>query len=547
MLTIARLVPVCWTACVFGQDLNPVHVALDLWANGLDVPVEVRNAGDGRLFVVERAGVVRIVTDSMEVAADPFLDIQDRVNDFGHEQGLLSIAFAPEHATSGHFYVYYIYADESTGIEGLSRISRFGLLNGDPDEADPNSEQIVYAWPQPQKTHNGGTLQFGADGYLYFAFGDGGGPNDPLDNGQDLSDPLGDMIRIDVSLPGDTFGIPPDNPFVDAAGDTLPEIWASGLRNPWRWSFDPATGDVWLADVGQLTWEELDYWPAGAPGGRNMGWSCREGLIATPDEDQAACGTADDYAAPIAVFDHTVQTWCAIIGGYVYRGTAWPHLAGKYIFTDYCAGDLLAATSDGQVDTLLMSEVYGASSFGTDHDGELYLTNETNGTLHRIRDACPMAAPAINDEGGVLTCTEALTYQWYLDGMPIAGATGQEWTPEGGGSYSVVANFGEPCTLRSDTLQVIITGMVGTAGPVMHVFPQPANGVLHIEFDRAVGNGLRLQLADVTGRRVMGRPLAAGERHVQMDLSDLSPGTYLLQAGDARGAMVQGQRVIVGP
>ena len=204
----------------------------------------------------------------------PFLDIHTRVNS-GGEQGLLGLAFDPNYAESGFFYVYYIFG----GGNGSSRISRFSVT-ANPDSAAEASEQVIYSWPQPYSNHNGGDIHFGPDGYLYIGLGDGGSGGDPEGYAQNMSDPLGDMIRIDVSDPDTTYTIPPTNPFAGLVGDTLPEIWASGLRNPFRWGFDALTGDLWIGDVGQNAFEEVDFWPAGAlyNSHPNFGWNCYEGF-----------------------------------------------------------------------------------------------------------------------------------------------------------------------------------------------------------------------------------------------------------------------------
>jgi len=265
--------------------------ALDLvpWAEGFTAPVDVAHNGDDRLFIVQQNGLIRIVTDSMTVAPTSFLDISDSVV-FDGEQGLLGLAFDPDYQSNGFFYVNYISA---TG--GLhSRISRFSV-SSDLNQAEPASEQIIYTVDQPFSNHNGGDLDFGPDGFLYIAFGDGGDAGDPLGNAQDLSDPLGDIIRIDVSDTTGIYTIPEDNPYLLTPG-VLPEIWASGLRNPYRFGFDRTTGDLWLGDVGQGAYEEIDLIDALNAGGENFGWRCYEGFEEYNTED---CGPIGDYQLPV--------------------------------------------------------------------------------------------------------------------------------------------------------------------------------------------------------------------------------------------------------
>jgi glucose/arabinose dehydrogenase len=246
LFALAALLPV-----IALHAQNPVQLKLNTWATGLTKPVDIAHCGDSRLFVVRQAGVIRIVTDSNTVLPTPFLNIQNVVNDVNNEQGLLGLAFDPDYANNGFFYVHYTGGSGN----GNSVVSRF-TVSADSNIADAGSEVVLYTWPQPFSNHNGGDLDFGPDGNLYIALGDGGSGGDPLGNAQDLTDPLGDILRIHPE-PDSTYSIPLDNPWVNAGGDTLPEIWASGLRNPFRFGFDRLTGDIWIGDVGQNAWEEM--------------------------------------------------------------------------------------------------------------------------------------------------------------------------------------------------------------------------------------------------------------------------------------------------
>lgn len=527
-----------------GQPVNEPRLALHPWASGLNQPVGLANAGDERLFVVEKTGVIRIIQDSMVVLDRPFLDITDRVDAAGNEQGLLGLAFEPGYAETGYFYVYYIWGTNA----GFSRISRF-QVTADPDSADASSEQVIYQWEQPEWNHNGGTLNFGPDGYLYMAFGDGGGSNDTYQNAQDLTNPLGDIIRIDVSAHDDGFLIPADNPFADQDGsDTLPEIWAYGLRNPFRWSFDRLTGDVWIGDVGQLRWEEIDLWTAASGTVPNFGWPCREGFIANMDIDQGACSDSAAYVSPVAAFDHVLESqggqgWCSVMGGFVYRGENFPHLYGHYIFTDNCAADFLTfAEGDmSDVDTLLLTTDGGFAGFGEDAGGELYVVNIYMGTVKKLVDACPMADPTITVEGDHLVATAGLGYQWFLNGVPIPDAVEQVYYPITSGDHQVQVDFGAPCLLFSDTLNYIPTGTNEHGATAIRIFPSPAADAVRMEFPPGLAAD-RIEWTDALGRVV--RPAATNPTQATWSVASLEAGAYTIRA-IAQGRVIATGRCIV--
>jgi glucose/arabinose dehydrogenase len=309
------------------------------------------------------------------VLSTPFLDITDRVRSVRSEQGLLGLVFHPNYATNGYFYVNY------TDTSSNTHISRFQVFSETPNLADPDSEVILLTIEQDFANHNGGDLNFGPDGYLYIGMGDGGSGGDPNNHAQTPTSLLGKMLRIDVD--GATpYAIPPDNPFVDDP-DTRDEIWAIGLRNPWRFSFDRLTDDLYIADVGQGTWEEIDLQPASSPGGENYGWSCYEGNnILKPSR----CNTAITYTFPIHVYGHT-QGNCSVTGGYVYRGSQYPALWGHYLFADYCSGRLWSLTPDGQGgwQVTFLNDIPGnPSTFGENLAGELFVAGHANGIIYRV-------------------------------------------------------------------------------------------------------------------------------------------------------------------
>lgn len=346
----------------------PPLVALRQVTGDVSRPVHVTHGGDGsgRIFVVEKRGTIAIVRDGA-AQAERFLDIVDRVGSDGSEQGLLSVAFHPRYAENGFLYVNY------TDRRGDTVISRFSAQG---DRADAASERILLQIDQPYANHNGGLNKFGPDGYLYIGMGDGGSGGDPQGNGQSLDTLLGKMLRIDVDG-GDPYGIPADNPW--AAGGARPEIWAYGLRNPWRFSFDRATGDLYIADVGQNVLEEINFQPAASRGGENYGWNPMEG-------DRCFRGACDPsaYVPPIDVYDH--GQGCSVTGGYVYRGAAFPALQGFYLFGDYCSGlvwTLRPAPDGGWQRSEPLATDLPVSSFGEDEAGELYVTT-LDGGLYQV-------------------------------------------------------------------------------------------------------------------------------------------------------------------
>jgi len=372
------------TSCEGAQEASGIGLALELVADGFKQPVHLAappGASD-RLFIVEQAGTIRIIKAGKTVPT-PFLDIRDRVRS-GGERGLLSIAFHPAYAANRRFFVYY------TDRPGDLVISEFLTTPNDPDQADASTERrLLTIEHRKYGNHNGGQLVFGPDRFLYIGTGDGGSGGDPDNNAQNLGVLLGKLLRIDVDKPGGgkLYGIPPSNPFLNKKG--APEIWAYGLRNPWRFSFDRGTGDLYIADVGQNAWEEVDVQPASSPGGENYGWRYMEGSHCyDPPEG------CQSRALTLPVFEYPTPPHAAITGGYVYRGCRMPDLRGTYFYTDYLKGfirtfvmDKGRATQFRDVTPELTLRSFGSkhqvSSFGEDHQGELYLV-EHGGQIYRI-------------------------------------------------------------------------------------------------------------------------------------------------------------------
>ncbi len=345
--------------------------------------VDIANAGDGshRLFLVEQQGRVFVLDGGLELG-QPFLDIRNKVRSSGNEQGLLSLAFAPDFQESGVFYVWY------TNLFGATVLERY-RVSQNPDAADPSSGEIVLDVPQPFENHNGGRLRFGPDGMLYLGLGDGGGAFDPQGNGQAGDTLLGKLIRVDVAAGNGTYAIPPDNPFA-ASGSVLGEIWALGLRNPWRISFDSATGDLFIADVGQNDTEEVNFQAANSNGGENYGWAIMEGSQCVV----SGCAQSG-LTLPVAEYGHGPH--CSISGGEVYRGSAYPGLEGMYLYGDFCSGVIWGLSRNAgqwQLEQLLDSDL-NITTFGLGEDGHVYVADRSTG-VYLISDGPFNAGFVIN-------------------------------------------------------------------------------------------------------------------------------------------------------
>jgi glucose/arabinose dehydrogenase len=372
-----RLTPVLLLGSLAALPAFSQKFALRQIATGIPSPVAIAHASDSRLFVVLQRGEIWIY-DGTRVLPVPFLDIRLLVS-CCNERGLLGLAFHPKYSENGRFFVYY------TNRSGDIVVARYNV-SADPDRADPASRVEILQIAHPSfANHNGGQLQFGPDGYLYLGTGDGGSGGDPMNNSQNVNVLLGKLLRLDVdSAP---YAIPPSNPFVGRA-NARPEIWAYGLRNPWRFSFDRDTGELWIADVGQDTWEEIDLQAAGSAGGANYGWRAMEGTHCfNPSRD---C-RQPDMILPIIEYDHSGGA-CSVTGGYRYRGSRYPRYRGTYFYADYCIGVISAATQqpNGSWNTRQLFDTrFAISTFGEDIDGEIYVADYA-GTIYQITDATPL-------------------------------------------------------------------------------------------------------------------------------------------------------------
>ncbi len=426
-------------AVLLGLAVSGPGQAIDLRltevATGVVSLVDIVNAGDGsnRLYLVGKGGVVRVFENGA-LRNQPFMSLTGLASD-GMEQGLLSIAFPPDYPTRREVYVYY------TDLGGAGLLSRFQVdASGLAVIAD--SQEVVLAVAQPNINHNGGKLLFGPDGYLYLSLGDGGGSGDPDGSGQNLSTLLGKIIRIDVLGDSQPYGIPPDNPFVGQAG-RRGEIWAYGLRNPWRMDFDPLTGDLYIADVGQSAREEVNFQPANSPGGENYGWNRFEGAVCFA----GPCGSTAGITMPI--FEYPRSSGCSISGGVVYRGSKYPALDGTYLYSDFCSGRIWGTrrVGSGFETTELRGPGFSIVSFGRDERGNVYVGDFLASRLLLLSDGPPIDDDPLEPEG--FPIQPGLSGAWYdpeqsgqgvllevLDNQFIF-ATWFTYRPEGGQAWIV--------------------------------------------------------------------------------------------------------------
>ena len=455
MRTLLTLLLAVAIAPLFSQQLTPPSVTFDTFATSLARPVGIYNsgiAGDERLFILEQhTGKIKIYNLGGTYLGD-FLDLSGLAT--FDEQGLLGMAFSPNYATDGFFYLNY------TPSGGDTRISRFSV-SGNANVADASSEEILMTIIQDFGNHNGGHIAFGPDGYLYIGMGDGGSGGDPNDRAQNINSLLGKMLRIDVS--GTTeYTIPGDNPYVGIAGQD--EIWAIGLRNPWKFSFDSETGNLWIGDVGQNQREEIDLLPAGTGNGANLGWRCYEGFNPFNTDDCPATGFTD----PLADYTHgSPDNFCSITGGIVYHGSS-ASLDGHYIFTDYCDGRIYSLKDDGtgNYDEFTLRNIggFGNTAFGVDIYGDMYMGNLISGSVFKLSDPCGGFEPTISAEGGTnaVEVSDGIAFEWYVNGELVDGETSSTFTPTSFGSQSIYAIVTDAtgCVFQTQSLDWVVVGGV---------------------------------------------------------------------------------------
>ncbi len=508
------------------------QLVLESYAIGLSQPVDITHAGDDRIFVVERAGRIRIVQDG-DVFPNPFLDITNKVNDNPNERGLLGLAFHPDYVNNGYFYVNY------TRSDGDTRISRFTVAN-DPNTADPGSELILMEVAQPYWNHDGGCLKFGPDGFLYIGLGDGGSGGDPGNRAQNPQVLLGKMLRIDVDN-GTPYGIPASNPFV-GNNDVLDEIWALGLRNPWRFSFDSETNDLWIGDVGQNVWEEIDFQPANSTGGENYGWRCYEGDAVY---NNSGCGPAGDYVFPVLDYSHGNFEHCSVTGGYVYRGCNNPDLVGHYIYADYCSGVFWSIVPDGLggwTNTQVANYPgYDISTFGEDVHGELYAARLGNGRIYKI-SSTTVVTIEISAEVNVLTAPSGyVSYQWYFDDVIIDGATGETYDAEETGIYTVEVTTDDGCTFISELYGHTLVGINEISSlQAFYVSPNPFENELEISISVNEPSVFTLKLLDLEGKKLLEENFSVSTSFSKIfNLEKLPTAVYFLSLETEKGKVVK--------
>jgi len=512
-------------------------VTLELFKDGFSSPIDMAHAGDERLFVVEQGGSIKIIAADGTIQNQPFLNINSRISSSGGEQGLLGLAFHPDYINNRFFYVNYTAGSLTT------RISRFTTSADNPDEADPDSEVIILEFNQPFNNHNGGDIAFGPDGFLYIGTGDGGSGGDPQGNSQNRQSLLGKMLRIDVTTNTDAYTIPSDNPFVND-DETLDEIWALGLRNPWRYSFDQLTGDLWNGDVGQSAREEINFQAGNSAGGENYGWNCREGIIPYINPG-SACNVASGFVEP--AFDYTQGggNGCSVTGGFVYRGCAYPELYGNYVFADFCSGRFWTTVgnpADGFSTDEALDSGLSISAFGEDINNELYAINY-GGQIYRVQSGTPLMVVVVNNANILSASTNGIvaSYQWNLNGTPINGANMIDYTPTETGDYSVTLATTPGCSITSESVNVVVTGIETLEGlTVFDIYPSPFKATLSFNVTLEQSSKTRVSLLSQSGKVIQEKEWnGATTIQEQWDTQDLTAGVYLIKLETEKGSMMK--------
>ncbi len=526
-----------FVAFFFVLNLNAqIDIETEVFATGFNNIVDLANAGDARLFVVEQGGRIKIIDENGNTLSENFLNIQNKISSGGGEQGLLGLAFHPDYTNNGFFYVNYTSGSLNT------RISRFSVTTNNPNIADPNSEIVLLEFDQPFGNHNGGDLAFGPDGYLYIGTGDGGSGGDPQGNSQNRQNFLGKLLRLDVTTNLSAYTIPSDNPFV---GDpsTLDEIWSFGIRNPWRWSFDKLTGDIWMGDVGQNAREEINFQPASSTGGENYGWNCREGFIAY-NNPTSACSGVTDFTEPIFDYQTGSSAGCSVTGGIRYRGCEYPALYGKYVFGDFCSGRFWTTdeVNGNWVTEVALNSSISISGFGEDVNNELYVLS-LNGVIYRVVSG-DLAEVSITSNGAVLSGTTNLTndqYQWLLDGEPINGANDLNYTASENGEYALMVTTENGCSYTSESLSVIVNNLVNLTNLVdFTVYPLPFYEQLNYKISFEKPTEVKVSLIDQQGKPIQEKVFARTSTiNGQISGEDLVSSVYLLKIETSEGIAIK--------
>ena len=541
-----RCVFICVCVLVMSVQTH-AQISLEEFASGFNNPVDIAYVSDqsGRLFIVEQQGRIQIVDKDGNALSESFLDLSAKVGNGSGERGLLGLAFHPDYISNGYFFVYYT---STTGNEFISVVERY-RVSQDSNMADINSGEIVLSFEQPFSNHNGGDLNFGSDGYLYIASGDGGSGNDPHQRGQDLTSPLGKILRIDVNqLP---YKVPEDNPFSQSSGDTLDIIWAYGLRNPWRFSFDG--DDIWIADVGQSDREEINYVNAADHvGGLNYGWSCREGNIDCPGCTESECSKS--FVEPVHWYGP--GPGLSVTGGLVFRGNHYDEFKGQYVFADFVRDEIrtLSVTPGNMISVTSTLPAQNISTFGVDESGYVYAAS-ISGTVYRLV------------ESGILP-VEILTLQieHREKQVLLSWETGLEFNAShfeversnGGNSFQQIGivptkgNDAEVTTSHYQFSDFVVKGghyyyrlkaldMDGSFeySMVLDVYilddtafvitPNPARNLINIKMPVLKNKGV-LQVTSLQGALLLSQEINAGDdRTIELDISNLDRGLVLVQ------------------
>lgn len=508
--------------CAYTQP----KIALTEFSRGVAQTVDIAHAGDERIFLVAQNGKIFIMSPEGIVSTTPFLDIQDKITS-GGERGLLGLAFHPKFKENRYFFVNY------TGRNGETRVTRYTVPVESPNQADKNSEKLIIQIDQPYSNHNAGDLAFGKDGYLYIPMGDGGSGGDPLNSGQSLSSLLGKILRLDVDK-GDPYGIPSDNPFLNDA--RIPdEVWAFGLRNPWRFSFDRETYDMWIGDVGQGNWEEIDFQPANSKGGENYGWRCYEG---NSTFNTGNCASKSTYTFPVFDYSHSNGNGCSVTGGFVYRGTQFPLLVGHYIFADFCSGRFWSTERKptGVFETKFQLDFRPTdiSTFGEDVNGELYAASLGSGRIYKISEICSPLIPKLSIEGDTLKADIGNQFQWFRNEQSVANATSKTYVPQASGIYQVQATYTNGCTVRSEPLAFVIKSTKPAYNhPSVSLYPNPMSGRATLDFPNPYQEAYTFRISDLQGRTVR---VIEGIKNssIEIDPEGLSSGLYVYELNGTR-------------
>ncbi len=494
------------------------------FVNDVAKVTDITNCGDDRLFIVEQQGKIRISDLDGNLFTAPFLSITDRVKDGSTEQGLLGLAFSPNYLNDGRFYINYI------NNSGNTVISRFKVFDSNPNVADSLNEEILYIITQPYSNHNGGSMQFGPDGYLYISSGDGGAGGDPGNRAQNLQLPLGKILRIDVNVLSG-FAIPSTNPFF---GSTFANqlIWSYGLRNPWRFSFDKLSGDMWIGDVGQVTYEEINFQDASSKGGENYGWRCYE---ANSIYDSTCVFPIQSYVKPIYNYSHLFG--CSVTGGYVYRGANSAFMYGKYFFTDYCVSDLLSLTPNdtGGFDQMNYGNLtnFLFTTFGQDKYGELYLGKNTTGVSKLVDTNCkPTAFISESDtiiHGGkdYLLATpfaKGLKFQWYLNGQLLTGAVSSNYLASITGNYKVVVFRNDSCYSISKQITLLLQPDNGFV-----MYPNPTENSTELVWPDRAPVKKKLEVFDALGQLCQKVNIDSGSHSYLLDTRTFNKGIFMVR------------------